>query len=259
VLDNVSDLNVYNNTIRFAAVPANSAIPAIRISAFINDPDGILIANNILTTTGGAPLVDTNSTGDVRFAGNNYWSGGSVFVIRDMWQTHNSLASWRAATGQEQLAGQPVGTSSDPMFKPAPDSGDENIDLLVPFQLRPDSPLVDMGMDPVTSFGIDPGSRDFFLGDIPQGAAPDIGAHEVVMSPPVVLDVRHDPGVPSTVIRYRSEFGVSYAVRRSPDLAGDPLHDWTILPDTPPGDGNVREYTDFPPPGPSYFYVLIRR
>jgi len=259
VIHHVHDLRIHGNTVRLAAPPSGTSVPAIKIRSPGFDPDEVVIANNIFTTSGGSRVVDADSDGYVLFAGNHYGSGGAGFVIRDRGQNFSSLASWRSARGQEKLGGQPVGSSGDPGFKSPPAGGDPALVRRIALQLRDDSPLVDAGLDLRDRFGIDPGPRDYFNIRSPQGAAADVGAHEVGRDAPRILAVRHDRAAGSFTIRYQSEFGAAFAVRRSPDLRGDPASTWTVLPDTPPGDGGVHEVRDVPPPGRAHFYVLIRR
>ncbi len=258
ISNHVRDLKIHGNTVRLAALPSGTTIPAIKIRSPVFDPDDVIIANNLFVTTGGSRLVDTDSDGTVTFAGNNYWSGGAAFVIRDNGQSFSSLSAWRTSRGQEKLGGQPVGGSTDPRFKVPPAGGDPALNRLIALQLKTDSPLVDGGLDLTARFGIDPGPRDFFQIDSPQGASLDVGAHEVGISAPQILSVRHDPAGPSFTIRYQSEFGVAFGVRRSPDLQGSPASTWTVLPDTPVGDGSIMEITDLPPAGRAHFYVLLR-
>ncbi len=258
VANHVRDLNIHGNTVRLAAPPFGTNIPAIKIRSQGFNPDEVIIANNLFTTSGGSRLVDTDSDGDVLFAGNHYWSGGASFVIRDNGQNFSSLSSWRSSRGQERLGGQAVGGSGDPRFKVPPAGGNPALNRLIALQLRGDSPLVDRGLDLAARFGINPGPRDYFNILTPQGGGSDVGAHETGTGAPKILSVRHDPAASSFTIRYQSEFGVAFGLRRSPDLQGDPEASWTVLPDTPPGDGGVMEVTDFAPPGRAHFYVLVR-
>lgn len=259
VIQHVHDLRIHGNTVRLAAPAGGTSVPAMKIRSPGFEPDDVIIANNIFTTSGGSRVVDTDSDGYVLFAGNHYGSGGAGFVIRDKGQNFTSLPAWRSARGQEKLGGQPLGSSGDPGFKSPPAGGDPGFRRRVAMQLRDDSPLVDAGLDLRARFGIDPGPRDYFNIRCPQGAGLDVGAHEVGRDAPRILAVRHDGATGVFTLRYQSEFGTAFAVRRSPDLRGDPATAWTALPDTPAGDGGVREVVDVPPPGRSHFYVLIRR
>ena len=76
-------------------------------------------------------------------------------------------------------------------------------------------------------------------------------------SPPILLDVSYHQGSNTVTLDYQSETGVSFGVRRSPDLTGDPATTWTSLPATGPGNDSVMQYTDTPPAGGRFFYVLV--
>ena len=53
-----------------------------------------------------------------------------------------------------------------------------DLDRLVEYQLRKDSPAVGAGLDLRKAFGIDPGPVDFYGNPLPAEGAPSIGAHE---------------------------------------------------------------------------------
>lgn len=262
VSNNVRDIQVYGNTVVLSAPEGSTAVPAIKVTAFSHQPDEILVANNLFVTSGGTRLVNLYSTGDVTFAGNNYWSGSDAFVIRDGGTNYASLSSWRSAKGQERLAGQPTGSSVDPRFQEPPAVAKSLVGGatagLVAFKLRQDSPLIDRGLDLAASFGIDPGPRDFFGVSIAQGPSHEIGAHEFAVEPPRITGITFQPATGGITLRYQSEIGTVFSVRRSPDLAGDPAVDWTELPATAIGDGALMDYADLPPAGPAHFYVLVR-
>jgi hypothetical protein len=263
VCDNVDDLVVHGNTVFISAASGNTTIPAIKVMEAGNDPDDIIIANNIFVTSGGTRLVYQDSDGDVDFAGNNYWPGSGNFVIRDNGSNYSSLSSWRSGKGQEKLGGKSTGSSLDPLFD-VPDISGEVIGdgtattRLAFFRLRPDSPLIGKGLNLKTSFGIDAGPRDLFGGPSLQGAAPEIGAHEWAIDPPRILGTGPNPEGPGIVIRYQSEIGVSFAVRRSDTLSGDPETTWPLAAPTESGNGSVMDYVDAPPGGGPHFYVLVR-
>ena len=262
VSNNVDDLFIYGNTVIMSAPPGSTSIPAIKVVALGSEPDDIIIANNLFVTSGGTRLVNVDSNGDVTFAGNNYWSSGDNFVIREDGNNYGSLASWRNAKGQERFAGQPTGFSVDPLFQVPQGTTSKS---LVPnplaglkaFKLQPGSPLIDQGVDLKARFNLDPGPRDFFAAPIVQGSALEIGAHEFAVTAPAILGVTAN-AAGSFTIRYQSEIGETFGVRRSAGLAGDPAVDWTPLSPTASGTGEVMEYVDTPPPGNAHFYVLKR-
>ncbi|QJE95450.1 right-handed parallel beta-helix repeat-containing protein [Luteolibacter luteus] len=259
VCDNIDDLAVYGNTVLISAAAGITTIPAIKVMEAGNDPDDIVIANNIFVSSGDTRLVYQDSDGDVRFAGNNYWSSGDNFVIRDNGSTYSSLSSWRSSKGQEKLSGKSTGSTLDPLFD-IPDVSIESTgnSRLAAFRLRSSSPLISKGLNLKTSFGIDTGPRDLFGGPSLQGTAHEVGAHELAVDPPKILGTASSPDGPGIVIRYQSEIGVSFAVRRSNTLTGDPETEWPLAAPTGPGNGLVLEYVDTPLEGGRYFYVLVR-
>ncbi len=260
VCGNVDDLNVTGNTVSISALPGNTTIPAIKVmETSTNDPDQITISNNIFVTTGGTRLVYQDSDADVVFAGNDYWSSGGSFVIRDNGSTYSSLSSWRSAKDQEKLSGKSTGSTLDPRFNTA-GAGDDSLAHLAAFRLRADSPLINKGLNLKSKFGIDAGPRDLFGGPSLQGSAQEIGAHEWATDAPKIIDAlpfSHEAN--GIRIRYQSEIGVSFTVRRSDTPTGNPATDWTPIAPTQLGNGGVMEYVDIPGgTSPCYFYVLVR-
>lgn len=262
VCDNTDDLAIHGNTVFISAPTGSTTIPAIKVMEVSNDPDDIIVANNIFVSTGGTRLVYQDSDADVTFAGNDYWSSGSGFAIRDNGTNYTSLNSWRSGKGQEKLDGKSTGSNLDPLFE-IPSPPDQNkgdtIAPLVAFRLLPNSPLIDKGLNLKTSFGIDAGPRDFFGGPALQGSAQEIGAHELAIDPPKIVDISRGPDGAGLLIRYQSEIGVAFSVRRSTTLTGHPETDWTPVAPTAPGNGYLMEYVDVPAEaGAKFFYVLVR-
>ncbi|NNC88163.1 MAG: right-handed parallel beta-helix repeat-containing protein [Akkermansiaceae bacterium] len=257
----VNRLDVYGNTVFMAGPGAGASFPAAYFYSVLSDPSDILLANNLFVTAGGNPLIWRDSGADTTFAGNNYWPSGGAFSILYNGTTYPSLSAWRTGTGQELLGGSPTGSALDPHLTDPGNGGTVGdaglLGTLTAYKLQAGSPMVDAGLDLQAEFGIDPGPRDFYGGPLPYGTALDIGAHEFTEAP-VVLAIGYTEGTNTVTIDYQSESGVDFGVRRSPDLAGDPATTWTVLPGTGPGDGSVKQYTDNPPPGDSFFYVLVR-
>ncbi|WP_035606111.1 right-handed parallel beta-helix repeat-containing protein [Haloferula sp. BvORR071] len=262
ICDNVDDLVVYGNTVFMSAPPGDTTVPAIRVRELGNDPDDVTITNNIFVTSGGTRLVYQDSDADVTFAGNNYWSGSGSFVIRDNGSTYSSLSSWRSSKGQEKLGGKSTGSNLDPHFD-TPDivarDVSSSLGRMAAFRLRADSPLIGKGLNLKTSFGIDIGPRDFFGGPTLQGSGSEVGAHEWALAAPKIVSTSPAPDGIGIVIRYQSEIGVAFSVRRSGVLEGNPETEWPLVAPTVSGDGSVMEYVDVPmEPGPAYYYVLVR-
>ncbi|MEK7950638.1 right-handed parallel beta-helix repeat-containing protein [Luteolibacter soli] len=255
--NNVRDLSVYGNTVLLPAPSGSTSIPAIKCAATNQQPDRIVVSNNNFVTTGGSRLVSLYTTGTVTFAGNNYWSSGSTFLVQDGGTNYSSLAAWRTGKGREKLNGLNTGFNVDPLFQATPSSGGSTSLTspagLTAFKLKRTSPLVDAGLDLKVKFGINVGPTDFFGTRIAQGAGYEVGAHEVSMEAPAIKSFSFSSNNRTATLRYQSETGTSFLVRRSSDL-----RTWTDLPATAAGDGSVMEYTDTPPAGVKWFYVLAR-
>ena len=258
LIGNVRDISAYGNTVLMAPSSGSTSIPAMKVAASGQNPDRIVVANNLFVTTGGARLVTISTSGTVTFAGNNYWSSGSNFVIQDGSQSYSSLSAWRTGKGREKLGTQSTGRSVDPQFQQPPQfvstgSAATSPSGLVAFKLQATSPLVDAGLDLKAKFGINAGPNDFFGAQITQGAAHEIGAHEFAVNPPVIKAFSFAPDNGVATLDYQSEIGTTFRVKRSTDL-----RIWTELPATAIGDGSVMEYIDTPPAGGKCFYVLVR-
>jgi hypothetical protein len=151
----VVDSDIYNNTIFMGPSPTSSPA-AIRLLGLLGS--SIHVRNNILVTTGGVPVVSWDGSGtDVLFQGNDYESGTSPFVILSNNVTYHTLAAWRTSTGEETLAGMPVGLRVDPRLNDAGHGGTignaDLLDTLTAYQLRKDSPVAHAGLD-LTQFKV---------------------------------------------------------------------------------------------------------
>ncbi len=135
------------------------------------------VRNNVIVARGGTtPLLEVssgqlNGSVDLRFQGNNWFTGTSS--PRWMWgpTSYYSLNAWRTATGQEMVGTTSVGRNLDPqLVSPGSEAAGH--------RLRSASPMVDAGVS-LSQFGVSNGGRDYFGGPAPRGTAPDIGAHEL--------------------------------------------------------------------------------
>jgi hypothetical protein len=168
---------IHNNTVLITPPTDGSQPKALLImSAGFSD---LLIRNNVLVTTGGLPVISTASTTSLRLEGNCYWNATRMGLD---WAgtTYTDLASWRAATGQEQLtSGRATGVSADPQLPSADPT-------LAPM---PNSPIQGAGLNLRAEFNISPGPRDFVGNPTPTMTSPsNIGAIERGVAPlPVVL------------------------------------------------------------------------
>jgi hypothetical protein len=118
----------------------------------------------------------------VFFQGNNYWASGAAFHIDWQGSPFGDLASWSAATGQEQVGSWEAGLSVNPLLS-APGTGKtlgeaSQLEALAAYRLASRSPMINRGLNLWALYGITPGLRDYFGGSLPVGASFDIGAHE---------------------------------------------------------------------------------
>lgn len=182
----VVDTEIFNNTV-FVSPAAAGVPPAVRIHnprIESQDVSGLFLRNNILQTTGGLPLVVVSGTqldgaSGLLFQGNAYHASGAAIAIRWGATTYASLSAWRA-TGQEERAGTPTGTSADPLLA-APGSGGTigdpaRLETLGAYRLRAGSPVADSGLDLQATSAVDMGPRDFSGAAIPRGAGFPAGA-----------------------------------------------------------------------------------
>lgn len=167
----IQQADIYNNTVLLSP-PANGSSPTamLIVSGGFSD---LTIRNNVLQTTGGLQVLSTVSTSNLTLQGNCYWNPNQL-TINWGGAIYNDLASWRAATNQEQLAtGRTTGLSADPQL-PGSDP------TLAPMAI---SPVRGAGINLQAEFNVNPGPQDF-IGN-PTPAAPtsgNIGALESVSS-----------------------------------------------------------------------------
>lgn len=200
--------DIYNNTIYVS--PSSSGLSAgIHIAnsgvstEYVN---GLHLRNNVIYTNGGVPLINITSqslTGatDLLFQGNDYYPSNSSFTI--VWgnNTYSSLSTFQAGAKQEILNDIPLGLSVDPGLV-APGTGgiitDPNkLSTLTAYQVVPTSSIIDKGLNLSSSFGISPGSNDYYGNIIPQGSNYDIGANEYTLSSPTPTPTPISTSTPS--------------------------------------------------------------
>lgn len=169
------DVEVYHNTV---VTRPDREVRA----AWVGGPshERIRFWNNLMVTTGRALLVEADaSQNDVMFQGNAYWARTGPFAVLDHGKMFSALDQWRTS-GQEMWAGTACGRYGDPglvddLATPisAPSPGPAGW-----YRLRPNSPLIDRGMDIDGLFGVFTGLRDIRGTTVPMGSARDIGAQE---------------------------------------------------------------------------------
>ncbi len=173
---------VYNNTIWLSPSKSNMACGILLDSG---EMQNILISNNIICTTGKAPLVrvNTKALSSVTFLGNCYWNSDRNFRVD--WGTHSytSLSDWQKDTRQEtDSGGQPAGLNLDPQLEGAGKGVTFNnpalLHTLSGYRLMPGSQALKKGLNLAREWGIDIGERDFFGNRLPQNIPCSMGAFQ---------------------------------------------------------------------------------
>jgi hypothetical protein len=156
-----------------------------------SDFQGLRIRNNLFVTGNGIRLINADaamSTNIVWHQGNVWWATSETnFRVKWGATTYTNLAGWRNATTQERVGTNASGLSVDPRLV-SPGGGitfsnPANLAQLTGYSLRPESPLLNAGINLTALFAQSPGARDYFGNVLPQGAALDIGAHEFPLTP----------------------------------------------------------------------------
>jgi len=186
----VASADIYNNSVYLAkASTGTPRVVSIQNTGIeTQDPHSIHVRNNIFYTSSNTlPEVDVSKTvldggTDILFQGNDYYANGSTPAFKWKGSTYAGLSAWRSASGQEKLAGQSVGFSTNPKYTSAGNGGTignpDNLSSLSAYQLQSTSPLIDKGMNLASVFGTSPGNADFYGAAIPQGGGYDVGAAE---------------------------------------------------------------------------------
>lgn len=131
--------------------------------------------NNIFVAANDSPYIVASSTasGSVSFRGNLYWGGQND--VR--WGSNNySLASWSSTFNQERDGGTPNYVKADPLFNSM------GSNLPVGYKVSQNSPALSNGLNLLTTFGLNPGNRDYF-GSVSYGTR-DIGAMNIAALDP---------------------------------------------------------------------------
>jgi hypothetical protein len=178
----IQNTKVYNNTLYISANTTGAAVNMIvdQDTSFIHHTE---IYNNIFITVRDKKVIDLPITGDeLIFKGNCYWTYGDSIHIRWEDTIYRNLTDWQYATGQETLDGEKVGMQMDPRLNNPGRGGTigNTVQLIKmhAYQLKPDSPCIDAGLNLYRLFGINVGDQDFYGIKIPQSFEFDIGAHE---------------------------------------------------------------------------------
>ena len=149
VIGLVQNAEVYQNTVVMTSTPT-AAPPLLRLGPSVH---GIAVRNNIFTTES-SPMVEVSSDLPVSAAllqGNDYYSAIGPWQLVWGQTSYTSLSTWRTATSEELMDGQPTGLDADPhMVGPV-----VGLHVTTPtdtkafdaFALKPGSALIRAGLD----------------------------------------------------------------------------------------------------------------
>ncbi|MFE6157382.1 right-handed parallel beta-helix repeat-containing protein [Streptomyces sp. NPDC056486] len=168
----VRNLRIDQNTVVMTALENGKSGPALRL---MDGQTGVTVRNNNFVTDGSPlALVDRGLTAkNVVMQGNNYRAPQGQWTLQWGDHAYTGLGTWRTATGQERVDGQPSGLTLDPCL-----AGGELPSISSPGDVERFAPdcaaLTGKGLDLQKLFGIDPGSVDYFgrTVDVP----PPVGA-----------------------------------------------------------------------------------
>jgi hypothetical protein len=164
--------DLYNNTI----FNSKGAAVAFGVASDYKGKLPRMTFRNNIFVSGEAQIEGGSEKG--RFEGNIYWAMGDGGFRVD---GYADIAKWIAVTGQEKVGGSIVGRYLDPLLRkdePGLLTDPTKLTSLTAYQLLPDSPAIDTGLNLPKLLGIDPGQRDFYGNSLPQGRQYDVGAHE---------------------------------------------------------------------------------
>jgi hypothetical protein len=171
--DDVSDLEVYNNTI-YSNKAAKNTTPLL----IGNHVGKMNIRNNIFIANGGVPVISQGvPNSQAQLAGNAYWSIGASLRIDWGGTTFTTLSSFRIATGQEQQNGKAFGFEEPPqlsgMAQGITIGNPDKLSSLQEYRLLPSSQFLVGG---AVLTGLNMGTRDFFGNPLRKGGPFPIGA-----------------------------------------------------------------------------------
>jgi len=181
-LHRIKNSFIYNNTI-FVDSSNLTDINLPKGISFYNDNfEQVTIANNIIYVDDNLYFTNTYGlnidTSKVLLANNLYYSSGGQFQYN--WDTlYTSINAFRG-TGQETFQSSSYGIEADP-FLTQPGIGGtigigNDLTTLIEYQILPNSPAINAGINIDSLFGIDPGLIDYYTNSLSSTA--DIGAHE---------------------------------------------------------------------------------
>jgi len=164
----LTDCMIYNNVIY------NSSVPLISFETS-SAHKNFIFCNNIFLGTDSP--ISGNFKGS-KFLGNDWWNTGGSYKFMKF----PGLAEWARETGQEMINGHFAGIQQDPELK-----GPLITDITDPYQLEklygynlePDSPLKNKGLDFKSIFGLVQPDKDFYGNPIPADVSPEPGIYKM--------------------------------------------------------------------------------
>jgi hypothetical protein len=176
----LKNVEIYNNTIYTTTASSGTPNPLSIRSATSN----VHIRNNIFVGGSGMAVVDIAS-GQSGFVlcNNDYYNLSGGLVMKYNGVTYTSLSAFRAATGWEKLNGASTGFNVNPQFVSGGNGGTAAAALpleqaVSAYKLQSTSPLINKGLT-LSSYGVNPGTRDFWGDALPQAGYYELGADEV--------------------------------------------------------------------------------
>ncbi len=173
------------------------------------------VRNNLFDVTAGGQTVLVKAAGTgLLFQGNDYWAGTAAAAgISWVGRGYATVAAWRTGTGQETVGTVASGGSLDPQLA-EPGGGvtvgpSGDLTTLSAYRLARTSPLINAGVN-LSALGVTPAATDFFGQPTPDGAAFDVGADEVDVTPPTATLGPVTLG-PVTLGATTATFGVTFA------------------------------------------------
>jgi hypothetical protein len=159
----ITGSKIYNNTVFCKSTVVG--VGCMRIEKGSGSLTAVIANNIFVSEQTNTRLITTNATNPgagVTVAGNNYYAI-STFAIEWNASTYGSVAAWQTATGQEKISGVNVSQNIEPKtyYLGSAITGDAS-----GARLTTASGLLGTGVNLLSNFGIDPGTRDYFGGAV---------------------------------------------------------------------------------------------
>ena len=188
---------IYNNTV----IQTGDASAGSCFQTADAGMNNVRVFNNLFIAGNGRLTTNVKSTSGVSMQGNLYYCLDDATNPRIRWgvSTYATLAAFRSATGQEMLAGNPVGLHANPNLvnatavPPVLTAWSQTITQLNPWRLTFASPARNSSLSAASLIGastiagsgpaiLHPGTIDLFGSTLPASPPVDMGMHELVLS-----------------------------------------------------------------------------